>query len=188
MGYPQADLAVLKKLDRYMVPEDEKNMPFDFDFIGLQCYTREIVKASVFTPYIGAALVKAEKRNVPFTEMKWEVYPTAIYHILKKFDSYKGIKKKIITENGAAFPDTLIDGQVNDIKRTTYLQDHIQQVLKAKKEGVKVDGYFVWSLTDNFEWAEGYHARFGLIYVDFDTQQRTIKQSGLWFRQFLKDI
>ncbi|RWX00841.1 GH1 family beta-glucosidase [Flavobacterium cerinum] len=187
LGYPQADLPVLKKLNRYILPEDEKNMAFDFDFIGLQCYTREIVRASIFTPYVGAALVTAEKRNVPFTEMKWEVYPPSIYHLLKKFDTYKGIKKIIITENGAAFPDTVSNGEVKDNERTKYIQDHLQQLLKAKKEGVKVEGYFVWSLTDNFEWAEGYHTRFGLIYVDFDTQQRIIKQSGQWFRKFLSN-
>jgi beta-glucosidase len=160
-------------------------MVFDFDFIGLQCYTREIVRASFFTPYIGAALVKAEKRNVPCTDMKWEVYPPAIYHILKKFGAYEKIRKIIITENGAAFPDKVIKGQVIDEQRTKYIQDNLLQVLKAKNEGVKVDGYFVWSLTDNFEWAEGYEPRFGLIYVDYDTQERIIKQSGLWLRDFL---
>jgi beta-glucosidase len=187
MGYPQADLPVLKRLDGYMLPEDEKNMAFDFDFTGLQCYTREVVRSSFLTPYVGAALVPAEKRKVPFTAMKWEVYPPALYHILKKFDAYKGIRKLLITENGAAFPDTVTDGQVNDVERTKYIQDSLQQLLKAKNEGVNVDGYFVWSLTDNFEWAEGYHARFGLIHVDFDTQKRIIKESGLWYRDFLEE-
>jgi beta-glucosidase len=185
MGYPQADVPVLKKLDQYRLANDDKDMVFDFDFIGLQCYTREIVRASFFTPYIGAALVKAEKRNVPCTDMKWEVYPPAIYHILKKFGAYEKIRKIIITENGAAFPDKVIKGQVIDEQRTKYIQDNLLQVLKAKNEGVKVDGYFVWSLTDNFEWAEGYEPRFGLIYVDYDTQERIIKQSGLWLRDFL---
>jgi beta-glucosidase len=118
--------------------------------------------------------------------MGWEIYPPALYHILQKFNAYKGIKKIIITENGAAFPDTVSNGKVYDIKRTHYLQDNLEQLFKAKQEGCKVDGYFVWSLTDNFEWAEGYNARFGLIHVDFDTQKRTIKQSGLWFRDFLE--
>lgn len=185
MGYPQADVPVFKKLDRYRLPQDDRDMVFDFDFIGLQCYTREIVKASFFTPYIHAALVKAERRNVPCTEMKWEVYPPSIYHILKKFGQYKNVRKIIITENGAAFPDTVSEGAVNDRQRTAYIREHLLQVLKAKTEGVNVDGYFVWSLTDNFEWAEGYHPRFGLIYVDYDTQERIIKQSGLWLRDFL---
>lgn len=185
LGYPQTDVPTLMKLDRYRSANDDRDMVFDFDFIGLQCYTREIVKASLFTPYIHASLVKAERRNVPCTDMKWEVYPPSIYHVLKKFDRYENIRKIIVTENGAAFPDQLIEGKVNDPQRTKYIRDHLEQVLLAKNEGVKVDGYFVWSFTDNFEWAEGYHTRFGLVYVDFETQQRTIKQSGLWLRDFL---
>jgi beta-glucosidase len=185
LGYPLEDLPILKKLSSYILEDDLHNMAFDFDFIGLQCYTREIVKSSLLIPYIGAELVSAEKRNVIATEMKWEVYPPALYHVLKRFNNYKGIKKIVITENGAAFPDSLINGKVFDIKRTQYIQDNLEQVLKAKQEGYKVDGYFVWSLTDNFEWAEGYNARFGLIHIDFDTQKRTIKQSGMWYRDFL---
>lgn len=185
-GYPQEDLPVLKKLNHYIQGDDLANLAFEFDFIGLQCYTREIVKSSLLTPYIGAELVSAEKRNVISTEMGWEIYPPALYHILQKFNSYAGIKKIIITENGAAFPDTVTNGKVYDIKRTHYIQDHLEQLLKAKQDGCKVDGYFVWSLTDNFEWAEGYNARFGLVHIDFVTQKRTIKQSGIWFRDFLE--
>ena len=185
MGYPQKDLAVLKKLNNYIKEDDLNNLVFDFDFIGLQCYTREVVKASLLTPYIGAELISAEKRNVIATDMGWEVYPPALYHILKRFNGYEGIRKIIITENGAAFPDTVTNGKIYDIKRTHFIQDHLEQILKAKEEGLNVDGYFVWSLTDNFEWAEGYNARFGLIHVDFETQKRTIKQSGLWFGEFL---
>jgi beta-glucosidase len=187
MGYPVADLPVLKNLSKYMQPEDAANMAFDFDFIGLQCYTREVVAASFFTPYVGAKLISAKKRGVPFTDMNWEVYPPAMYHLLKKFSGYKNIKKIIITENGAAFPDTVINGVVSDVERVKYIQDNLHYLLKAKNEGVKVDGYFVWSLTDNFEWAEGYHPRFGLIYVDFEIQKRIIKQSGHWFRDFLSE-
>jgi beta-glucosidase len=168
-----------------MQPGDEDNISFDFDFIGIQNYTREIVKYSFFTPYIGASLVKAEKRNVELTDMKWEVYPPAIYHMLKKFNAYPQIKKLIITENGAAFPDEVVNNQIEDTKRVKYLQTHLQQVLKAKQEGCKVDGYFVWTLTDNFEWAEGYHPRFGLVHVDFETQQRIIKSSGHWYANLL---
>ena len=186
LGYPIHDLPVLRKLEKYILPGDEKALAFDFDFIGLQNYTREIVTSSFFTPYLGAKLVKAENRNVPITTMKWEVHPPAIYHIIKKFDAYKGIKKILITENGAAFPDHVTNDLVYDTARIQYLQDHISQVLKAKNEGCKVEGYFVWTLTDNFEWAEGYHPRFGLIHVDFETQKRTIKNSGYWFRDFLE--
>ncbi|MFD2160921.1 GH1 family beta-glucosidase [Paradesertivirga mongoliensis] len=185
MGYPQNDLKVLRKLDKYIKGNDEADMAFDFDFIGFQNYTREIVKASFFTPYLGASLVKAEKRNVPLTDMKWEVYPQAMYHVIKKFDAYPQIRKIIITENGAAFPDIVVNGEVADEQRISYLKDNLQSILRAKKEGCKVDGYFVWTLTDNFEWAEGYHPRFGLIYVDFDTQRRIVKDSGKWYKEFL---
>jgi beta-glucosidase len=186
LGYPVNDIPVLKGLEKYYQPGDEQNMQFDFDFIGLQNYTREIVTYSFFTPYIQASLVKAIDRNVPTTAMGWEVYPPAIYHILKKFDAYPQIRKILVTENGAAFPDEVTEGKVDDTKRREYLQTHLQQVLEAKQEGCKVAGYFVWTLTDNFEWAEGYHPRFGLVYVDFGTQQRIIKSSGYWYADFLK--
>ncbi len=186
LGYPVKEIPALKGLEKFYQQGDEQNMHFDFDFIGLQNYTREIVKYSFFTPYINASLVKATDRNVPTTAMGWEVYPPAIYHILKKFNAYPQIRKILITENGAAFPDEVTDGKVNDPKRTEYLQTHLQQVLRAKQEGYKVNGYFVWTLTDNFEWAEGYHPRFGLIYVDFATQKRIIKSSGRWYADFLK--
>ncbi len=186
LGYPVKDLPVLKRIEKYVKPGDEDLMAFDFDFIGLQNYTREIVKASYFSPYMGASLVKAEMRNVPLTEMKWEVYPKAMYHILKKYNEYPQIKKILITENGAAFPDVLVGEAVEDTKRTKYIQDNLREILKAKKEGCKVEGYFVWTLTDNFEWAEGYHPRFGLIYVDFETQERVVKESGLWYKKFLE--
>jgi beta-glucosidase len=186
LGYPTNEVVALKSISKYYQPGDEENISFDFDFIGLQNYTREIVKYSFFTPYIGASLVKAEDRDVELTAMKWEIYPPAIYHIIKKFNAYPQIKKILITENGAAFPDEVVNGQVDDPKRIAYLQTHLQQVLKAKQEGCKVSGYFVWTLTDNFEWAEGYHPRFGLIYIDFKTQQRIIKRSGKWYANFLR--
>lgn len=186
LGYPINDLPVLKGIEKYHEPGDEDNMKFDFDFIGIQNYTREIVEHSFFTPYINARLVKAEERNVPITAMKWEIYPPAIYNMIKKFNEYPQIKKIIITENGAAFHDTINDSKVADNNRMEYLQANLQQVLKAKNEGCKIGGYFIWTLTDNFEWAEGYHPRFGLVYIDFNTQQRIIKSSGYWYGDFLK--
>ncbi len=185
LGYPVNDIPVLKGLEKFYQPGDEQNMSFDFDFIGLQNYTREIVRYSFFTPYINASLVKAKDRNVEITAMGWEVYPPAIYNIIKKFDAYPQIKKILVTENGAAFPDSLTNDEVNDPRRAAYLRDHLKQVLKAKQEGCRVEGYFVWTLTDNFEWAEGYHPRFGLIHVDFDTQKRIVKSSGKWYGDFL---
>ena len=165
---------------------DEQNMQFAFDFIGLQNYTREIVKCSYFTPYVFAKLVKAAKRKVETTSMGWEVYPPAIYEVIKKFNGYKQLKDIYITENGSAFDDINANGVIDDTKRLEFLKNNLKQVLKAKAEGYMVNGYFAWTLTDNFEWAEGYHARFGLIYIDFKTLQRTIKSSGKWYAHFLK--
>ncbi|QKJ29232.1 beta-glucosidase [Mucilaginibacter mali] len=185
LGYP-TEVSALNGISKYKQPGDEANMVFDFDFIGIQNYTREIVRFSLFTPYVYARQVKAAERNVPTTLMGWEVHPPAIYEMLKKFSTYNPAKPVYITENGVAFEDELTDEGVNDIHRTEYLQTHIGQVLRAKQEGVNVKGYFIWTLTDNFEWAEGYHPRFGLIYIDFATQRRVIKNSGKWYGEFLK--
>jgi len=185
LGYP-TELNVLKGMDKYILPGDMDSLKFDFDFIGIQNYTREIVQHSFFTPYIHATLVKAEKRKVPITTMGWEVYPASIYHILKKYNQYPQIKKIYLTESGAAFKDEVTDNKVDDPKRVEYLRQYLQQVLRAKNEGFKVDGYFIWTLTDNFEWAEGYHPRFGIIYIDFETQQRIVKSSGQWYAELLR--
>jgi beta-glucosidase len=185
LGYPTATLPFLNRLEKYQRPGDDKLLPFDFDFIGLQVYTREVVKHTWFMPYIGATLVKAATRKVPYTLMGWEVYPESIYRMLKQYAAYPQIKKILVTENGAAFEDTVRGGRVPDERRVAYLRDHVEQVLRAKREGVPVDGYFAWTFTDNFEWAEGYRPRFGLVYVDFETQQRTVKDSGRWYQDFL---
>jgi beta-glucosidase len=186
LGYPIEKAPVLKRIEAYIKPEDLKNAVFDFDFIGVQNYTREVVKHSYYVPYINAKIIKASKRGVKTTLMDWEVYPKSIYNMIKQFNQYKNIKKIIITENGAAFTDTLENEKINDVERVHYYQTYLQQIHKAKKEGLNVEGYFAWTFTDNFEWAEGYRPRFGLVYVDFKTQQRIVKASGEWFRGFLK--
>ncbi len=185
MSYPFKKMPLINRIEKYMKADDEKLLVFDFDFIGVQNYTREVVKHSLFTPFFKASIVKAEKRNVPLTAMNWEIYPEGIYHVLKLYNEYPGIKKIYITENGAAFHDEPVNGKVNDLKRINFYKGYLQQVLRAKQEGVKVEGYFSWSFTDNFEWAEGYSPRFGLVYVDFENQQRIIKESAYWFKNFL---
>jgi beta-glucosidase len=99
--------------------------------------------------------------------------------------AYSGIKKIIVTENGAAFHDEFKEGRVDDFERVRYLKDHIAQVLRARQQGVPVCGYFVWTFLDNFEWAEGYYPKFGLVHVDFKTQERLVKASGKWYAHFL---
>jgi beta-glucosidase len=185
LGYPVDKLKPLQDIHQFILPGDEHKMQYEFDFIGVQNYTRELVRHSWFTPYLNARLISAPNRKVPHTLMNWEVYPESIYHTIKKFDAYAGIKRIIITENGAAFEDKAHDQVISDHLRTAFLQDHIEQVLKARSEGSKVDGYFVWTWTDNFEWAEGYHPRFGLIYTNFQTQQRIVKESGIWYGSFI---
>ncbi|CAZ95628.1 GH1 family beta-glucosidase [Zobellia galactanivorans] len=186
LGYPNESIPVLRKIKKYQRPEDAQNSVFEFDFIGIQNYTREVVRHSYTVPYLRAKIVKATERNVPTTLMDWEVYPPSIYEMLKKFNAYKGVNKILITENGAAFKDRMEEGEVNDTQRTSYLQNYLAQVHKARSEGLKVSGYFVWTFTDNFEWAEGYYPRFGLVHIDFQTLKRTIKASGKWYGNFLK--
>ena len=187
-GYPVNDLNILNRIEKSMKPGDEGKLAFDMDFIGLQNYTREMVSHAPFMPFIRARIIKADKRKADHTLMNWEIYPPSLYAALKRYNGYNEIKNIIVTENGAAFIDNPEHGNVNDTKRVKYLQDHIAQVLLARKEGIRVNGYFVWTLMDNFEWAEGYYPRFGLVYIDFETQERIVKASGKWYSHFLKNI
>jgi beta-glucosidase len=185
LGYPIKDFKLLQQIEKFIEPGDESIMAFAMDFIGIQNYTREIVRYSPVFPHVHARVIKANQRNVDTTTMNWEIYPESIYHILKKVAAYNGISNIIVTENGAAFNDILVNNHVHDPQRIQFMQNYISQVLRAKKEGVPVNGYFYWTFTDNFEWAEGYRQRFGLVYNDFASQRRIIKSSGYWFQQFL---
>jgi beta-glucosidase len=186
MGYPVQDLKILQGLERFYKDGDTGKLAFDMDFAGLQNYTREIVRHAPLMPFIKAKIIKADKRNVEKTQMDWEVHPPAIYHAIMRWSQYKNLKEIIVTENGAAFEDQIIAGEVNDIKRMDYIKDHIAQVLLSKQAGAPVKGYFVWTLMDNFEWAEGYYPKFGLVYVNFETQERIVKASGKWYAAFLQ--
>jgi beta-glucosidase len=187
MGYPFRDLKILQRLEKFYKDGDEARLAFDMDFVGLQNYTRELVRHSYFMPFVKVRIIKADKRNVETTQMDWEVYPPAIYHALMRWSEYKNLKEIIVTENGAAFEDSCIQGEVNDPRRSAFIQNHIWQVLLAKQKGAPVNGYFVWTLMDNFEWAEGYYPKFGLVRVNFETQERIIKASGKWYASFLKE-
>jgi beta-glucosidase len=186
LGYPEKDLPFLKKIRKYMKDDDEDRLKFAFDFIGLQNYFRVVVKKSPFIPLVWARQINATKRDVPVNEMGFEIYPEGIYKVMKQFSAYEGVKDILITENGVCVKDSLVNGKVHDPERIQFFRDYLEFVLKAKSEGVPVKGYFVWSLTDNFEWSEGYEPRFGLVYVDYKTQERYIKDSGIWFRDQLK--
>lgn len=186
MGFPTADWDVLEKFAiSHSTWRHQERMTFDFDYIGLQNYFPLTVKFNAFVPVIQAWEVKAKSRRVQHTKMGWEINGISFYNIIKQFASYPKVKKLIITENGAAFNDKLLHNAVEDNERIDYFELYLSAMLKAKNEGVKIDGYMAWTLMDNFEWAEGYEARFGLVYNDFKTQQRTIKKSGYWWQNFL---
>lgn len=187
-GYPVHSLPFLQRIEKYIKNNDESQLKTIPDFVGLQNYTREVVKYSWLTPYLNSKQVDARARKAEHTQLNWEVYPEGIYEILKQVNAYPEIKSIIITENGAAFPDKLINAEVNDAKRKHFLQRYIQNVLKAKRDKIKVDGYFIWSFSDNFEWAEGYFPRFGIVYIDYKNQKRIIKESGKWFSQMIKEF
>jgi len=187
LGYPVNDFKLLQKLERFVKDGDESKLVFDMDFIGVQNYTRELVTSSLLMPLIWAKFVPADRRNVETTDMNWEVYPESLYEMLMKFSKYKSFKEIIVTESGAAFQDEVVSGKVHDNKRIDFLVQHIQQVFRAREDGVNVNGYFAWSLTDNFEWKEGYRPKFGLVHIDFDTQKRIIKDSGYWYSKLIQN-
>lgn len=184
-GYPLNTLPFLKSVDKYMKPGDEKLLVEKPDFIGIQNYTREVIRYSWLTPYVRARIINAKSRKVKHTQMNWEVYPDGLYLLLKKYAEKYSPASIIVTENGAAFNDHLHCDQIHDSDRINYLKEYTAGILKAREEGVNVKGYFAWSLTDNFEWAEGYFPRFGLVHVDYSNQKRTIKDSGYWYSEFI---
>lgn len=186
LGYPIDAIPALKRIEKYFEKGDRELLKFNFDFIGLQNYFRVVSKSSLSPPFLWAKEVPAKKRDVLMNEMNFEVYPEGIYKILMQFSKYEKIQKIIVTENGACFEDSVVNGEIVDSERIDFFKSYLSNVLKAKNAGVPVEGYFVWSLTDNFEWSEGYHPRFGLVHIDFETQKRTIKGSGKWFQKFLE--
>jgi len=186
LGYPTRAVPLLRRIEKFMKQGDEQRLPFDFDFIGIQNYFRLVSKYSLFSLGLFAKEVPAEKRNVEMNSMKFEIYPEGMYNMLRRFGGYEGVKKVIVTENGVCLPDQLHNGEVADERRIQFFERYLEQTLRAKREGIPVEGYFVWSLTDNFEWSEGYHPRFGLVYVDYATQKRYIKDSGWWWRELMK--
>jgi beta-glucosidase len=160
----------------------------DLDFIGFQNYFSVTVRSNPFIPYLGASEVSAKSRKVPHTLLGWEINPESCYRMLKRISDYKGVKRIIITESGCAEKEIVRHGKIDDQRRIDYFNQYLSAIHLAKAEGVPIDGYLVWTLTDNFEWAYGYTARFGLVRVDFPSQLRTIKDSGYWFRSFLQGM
>jgi beta-glucosidase len=151
-----------------------------FDFLGVNYYTRWVCKAA----QDGMINVDLVAQGGEHSEMGWEVYPEGLYDLLTRVQRDYTPNSLYITENGAAFVDTPDgEGQIRDTRREAYLREHFVQAQRAIAAGAPLHGYFVWSLMDNFEWGYGYGKRFGLVYVDYATQVRTIKQSGRWYGQ-----
>ena len=153
------------------------------DFLGVNYYVRHVVKDS---PSAGSLALEVVQTSLERTDFGWEIYPDGLRDLSLRLHRDYPIQELFVTESGACYDDVLIDGQVNDTKRREYLERHLEAVGQSIAAGVPLAGYFAWSLMDNFEWAEGYARRFGLVYVDFATQQRTVKRSGQWYADFLR--
>jgi beta-glucosidase len=144
------------------------------DFLGVNYYNPIVsIAGRPFSPAREGAAV---------TDMGWEVAPANLTDLLARLDRDYDLPPLFITENGAAYRDLVIDGGVRDEERRAYIESHIRATADAIDQGVDLRGYFVWSLFDNFEWAAGYTKRFGIYYVDYETQARILKRSGFWYK------
>ena len=183
-GYP---LDIVQHYGRpmgFIQADDMGSIAVPTDFIGVNYYTRGVVRSEAIAEDENEARTVFLNPNP--TEMGWEVYPEGLYEILGRVHFDYNFPKIYITENGAAYPDVIDEqGKVEDPLRIAYIRDHLISVSKAITVGVPVKGYFAWSLMDNFEWSYGYSKRFGLIYVDFETQRRILKSSARWYRDVI---
>lgn len=152
------------------------------DFLGINFYTRLTYSASTNPD----ELYIEHPHMEPKTDIGWEIHPEALTGLLVDLNKRYKLPPIFITENGAAMADNMVDGEVIDLDRIDYYQKHLSAVNEAIEQGVLVSGYFAWSLMDNFEWAEGYLKRFGLIHVDYATQKRTFKASAHAYSTLIK--
>ncbi len=160
------------------------------DALGVNYYTRHTVRAdpdagriaSEPSEWIAAGDIEFVDQGLPKTAMGWEIDAQGLYDVLTRVSRDYDAPPLYVTENGAAFDDVVAgDGQVHDTDRVRYLHSHFRSALRAIADGVDLRGYLVWSLLDNFEWAFGYSRRFGLIYIDYETQARIPKDSARWY-------
>lgn len=185
-GYPQDTLALLGAAAPRVEPGDLDAIATATDFLGVNYYFPEVVRDDPAGGPMGTALV--EREGVERTAFGWEVSPQGLVELLTRIQRDYAPAVIQLTENGSTFEDVLTaDGRVHDAQRLSYLQRHLAALKQAIDAGVPVKGYFAWSLLDNFEWAEGYLRRFGLAYVDYATQRRILKDSGLWYGRFLNE-
>ncbi|MCB9422890.1 MAG: beta-glucosidase [Ardenticatenaceae bacterium] len=152
------------------------------DFLGINYYSRSINRDEVAADNLPPTVVKRDD----VTEMGWEVYAPALFDLLSRLHFDYQPPKLYITENGCSYSDGPDgNGRIADTRRLKYLRDHFTQAHKAIQNGVPLDGYFVWSLMDNFEWAHGFSQRFGIVWVDYETQERLPKDSALWYKDVI---
>lgn len=178
-GYPQDAWKDYGNDVPEMLPSDLETMAVPIDFLGVNFYSRKVCH----DPSGGKGtqiLNQRDENNV--SARNWEIYPQALYDLLTWLRKEYNIPKFYVSENGIALHDKVAaDGQVHDPARIRYVKQHLEMVLRAIEAGVNVQGYMCWSLMDNFEWAYGTLSRFGLAYLDFQTQKRFLKDSGKWF-------
>jgi len=191
--YPPDIIPIFEKnLNFPPIPDEDLKLLEEnpMDFIGINNYscTRVGVKKPEDLNDLGKLLLpRRPAKGVEVSEMGWEVYPEGLYDLLKRVDNDYNHTPIYITENGMACKDEVIaDNVVQDDDRLSYLKRYFEATHRAMDEGVKLKGYFVWSLLDNFEWIEGYSKRFGIIRVNFDTQERKWKKSALWYKDVIK--
>jgi beta-glucosidase len=168
--------------------DDLTTIAIPLDFLGVNYYTRGLVRAreggssGAATTTPGAYEEITSVPGATYTEMGWEVYPAGLTDLIMRINRDYAPRTILVTENGAAFDDRWDgDEPVKDPQRVAYLRAHVQAVATALAQGVPLRGYFVWSFMDNYEWAEGYSKRFGIVYVDYPTQRRIVKESARWY-------
>lgn len=195
--YP-ADLVAEAIFEGYLPPEgmtfvkegDLQEISAPTDFLGLNYYFRHLNRSQAVPEEqnLPPTVIQAPKDAQHWTEMGWEIYPDGLFDTLCWLHYEYKMPKLYITENGVSFSDGPDEtGRVRDQRRVSYLRDHLAAGWRAITLGVPLAGYFVWSFMDNFEWARGYSQRFGLVWVDFGTQQRILKDSAYWYRQAILD-
>lgn len=183
-AYPAEMLAAFPEAAPEVQPDDFREITRATDFLGVNSYNPQYAKADP-EAFGGATVIEPEGEK---TAMGWIVEPRAFADLLVRVQRDYDPPAIYITENGAAFDDPApVDGRVPDPRRIDYLRRHLLAAHDALEQGVKLRGYFVWSLIDNFEWAEGYAKRFGVVYVDYETQERTIKESGRWYADVIAE-
>ncbi|GAA2546903.1 GH1 family beta-glucosidase [Streptomyces koyangensis] len=185
-GFP-ADMREVYGVDLPERPGDLDTIAQRLDWIGLNYYFPAVVADDPDAPHPHIRTVRRE--GVPRTGMDWEIEAGGLEELLLRLTREYGAHSIHVTENGSAFPDTVApDGSVHDPERTAYLQDHLAACARAARAGAPVDGYYAWSLLDNFEWAYGYDKRFGLVHVDYPTQRRTMKTSGHTYARLIEEF